>query len=51
MNSDRVSEIYGLREVGLADGVKEHFYAVSVERKLKHPAVVAIQKGAKTNVN
>lgn len=37
-----VSDIYGLHTVGLANGVKEQFYAVSVERKLKHPAVIAI---------
>ena len=43
---DEVAKIYGLREVGLAAGVKERFYAVSVERKLKHPAVVAIREGA-----
>lgn len=41
-----VTAIYGLREVGVAEGVKERFYAVSVERKLKHPAVVAIRENA-----
>ncbi len=39
-----VTAIYGLRELGIAAGVKEQFYAVSVERKLKHPAVVAIRE-------
>ncbi len=43
---DDVTAIYGLREVGVAEGVKERFYAVSVERKLKHPAVVAIREHA-----
>jgi LysR family transcriptional activator of nhaA len=41
-----VMTLYGLHEVGLVEGVKERFYAVSVERKLKHPAVVAIRKNA-----
>jgi LysR family transcriptional activator of nhaA len=41
-----VTAIYGLREVGMVAGVKERFYAVSVERKLKHPAVVAIRENA-----
>ncbi len=43
---DDVTEIYGLREVGMVTGVKERFYAVSVERKLKHPAVVAIRENS-----
>ncbi|HBJ34191.1 MAG TPA: LysR family transcriptional regulator [Planctomycetaceae bacterium] len=43
---DDVSEIYGMREIGLVTGVKERFYAISVERKLKHPAVVAIRSKA-----
>lgn len=41
-----VAAIYGLKEIGIAEGVKEQFYAVSVERKIKHPAVIAIQKNA-----
>jgi|TARA_R110000868_G_scaffold320720_3_gene581687 LysR family transcriptional activator of nhaA len=43
---DDVMAIYGLRDVGVAEGVKERFYAVSVERKLKHPAVIAIRENA-----
>jgi LysR family transcriptional activator of nhaA len=27
--------------------VRERFYAVSVERRLKHPAVLAISEGAR----
>lgn len=43
---DDVTEIYGLCEVGMAAGLKEQFYAVTTERKLKHPAVVAIRENA-----
>jgi LysR family transcriptional regulator, transcriptional activator of nhaA len=32
----------GLKTVGYVEGVRERFYAISPERKLKHPAVVAI---------
>jgi LysR family transcriptional activator of nhaA len=32
----------GLKAVGHLEGVKERFYAISPERKLKHPAVVNI---------
>ena len=31
----------------MLDGVREQFFAISVERKLKHPAVVAISESAK----
>lgn len=43
---DDVSAIYGLQEVGIVSGVKERFYAVSVERRLEHPAVIAICENA-----
>jgi LysR family transcriptional activator of nhaA len=33
---------YKVRVVGRIDAVRERFYAISVERRLKHPAVVAI---------
>ncbi|HSI05487.1 MAG TPA: transcriptional activator NhaR, partial [Myxococcota bacterium] len=33
---------YGVQIIGQAPEVKERFYAVSVERRLKHPAVVAL---------
>ena len=38
---------YGLRRIGRAVGLRERFYAVSVERKLRHPAVVAISEQAR----
>lgn len=37
----------GLRRVGRVDGVRERFYAISAERKLTHPAVVAICEQAR----
>jgi LysR family transcriptional activator of nhaA len=33
---------YGVREVGRAESVRQQFYAITVERKLRHPAVVAV---------
>lgn len=33
---------YGLLRLGLADGVQSDFYAISVERRIKHPAIAAI---------
>jgi len=38
---------YSLRVVGRIADVKERFYAISVERRLKHPAVVAITAAAR----
>lgn len=38
---------FGVRELGVAAGCREQFYAISVERKLKHPAVVAIAEAAR----
>jgi LysR family transcriptional regulator, transcriptional activator of nhaA len=33
---------FGVEAIGVAAGVQERFYAISVERRLKHPATVAI---------
>lgn len=33
---------YGLRRIGHTEEVRSSFYAISVERRVKHPAVVAI---------
>ncbi len=33
---------YSVRVVGRIDAVRERYYAISVERRLKHPAVVAV---------
>lgn len=38
---------FGVKLVGRVDAVKERFYALSAERKLKHPAVVAICEAAR----
>ncbi len=38
---------YGVRVIGRLGSVRERFYAISVERKVKHPAVVAITEAAR----
>lgn len=38
---------YGVHYVGRLSEVKERFFAMSLERKIKHPAVVAILEGAR----
>jgi LysR family transcriptional activator of nhaA len=38
---------YRVEPVGAPGGVKERFYAISVERRIKHPAIVAITTAAR----
>ena len=38
---------YGVVAIGRAEQVRESFYAVSIERRLKHPAVLAITDAAR----
>ncbi len=38
---------YGLNTIGRIEDVREQYFAISVERKLKHPAVVAISNAAR----
>ncbi|TQK05912.1 LysR family transcriptional regulator [Herbaspirillum sp. SJZ130] len=46
----QVRKQYGLVQIGKTDAVREQFYAISVERKLTHPAVLAIQSAARDNL-
>jgi LysR family transcriptional activator of nhaA len=41
---------FGVRVVGRVDAVKARFYALSAERKLKHPAVLAIREAARSEL-
>jgi LysR family transcriptional activator of nhaA len=41
---------YGVQRVGTLDGVRERFYAISVERRLQNSAVVAISEAARTDL-
>ena len=41
---------HGVAVVGRATGLVERFYAISLEKKLKHPAVVAISDGARRDL-
>jgi LysR family transcriptional regulator, transcriptional activator of nhaA len=45
-----VSRQYGVQVLGRAPEVHERFYAISVERKLKNPAVVAISEAARHEI-
>ena len=41
-----IREHYRVVPIGRIDSVVERFYSISVERKLKHPAVVIISEAA-----
>lgn len=45
-----VTKQYSISLVGRIDEIKERFYAISVERRLKHPAVVAISQAARQSL-
>jgi LysR family transcriptional regulator, transcriptional activator of nhaA len=42
----QLRELYGLHRVGVCDGLDEHYYAISVERRIQHPAVAAVVAAA-----
>ncbi len=48
--ADEVGRQYNLKPLGRITDVTESFYAISVERRLKHPAVLAISEAAKENL-
>ena len=39
-----------VRVIGRSDDVRQQFYALSVEKKIKHPAVVAIRRSAREDI-
>lgn len=41
---------YDVECVGVIEAIHERFYAISSERRLKHPAVVAISQAAKSEL-
>lgn len=47
---DEVARQYNLKPLGRIPEVTERFYAISVERRLKHPAVLAISEAARESL-
>lgn len=47
---EEVTRQYEVEAVGEVEGVTERFYAVSVQRQLKHPGIVAISKAARAEM-
>lgn len=48
--ADMVMRQYDVQQVGHTDDIREQFYAISVQRKLSHPAVLAISRAALSEV-
>ena len=45
-----ICQHYDVRVVGRTDEVRERFYAITIERRMKHPAAVAISDYARTKL-
>src|SRR5687768_3209989 len=45
-----VCRFYGVREIGRTSAVRERYYAISAERRLKHPGVLAITSAARDDL-
>jgi LysR family transcriptional activator of nhaA len=45
-----VRAAFGVERVGSVDGVRERYWALTVERKLRHPAVLAITETARSEL-
>ncbi len=45
---DQFRRQYRFMRIGVAEGVKAEFYAISIERRIKHPAVAAMTEKAGT---
>ncbi len=47
---EEICQQYRVAVVGRIESISEKFYAISIERRLKHPAVVYITESAKANL-
>ena len=47
---DDVVAKYGVRVIGRSEDLKERFYAISAERRIKHPAVSVITEAARSEL-
>ncbi len=45
-----VQRMYDAAIVGRDASIRERFYAITVDKRLKHPAVVAITQAARTHL-
>lgn len=49
--ASEIAKQYGVQIIGNTDEVREQFYAISVERRLTHPAIITITESAREWLN
>jgi LysR family transcriptional activator of nhaA len=47
---EEIEQQYRVRQVGTTEDIAEQYYAISVERRIKHPAVLAITAAARNDL-
>ena len=47
---EEIESRHQLKHVGTIDAVEEHFYAISIERRITHPSVLAITRAARSEL-
>jgi LysR family transcriptional activator of nhaA len=47
---DEIRAQYGVQVIGRAEEVRESFYAITVERRLRHPAIAALAEAARDSL-
>jgi len=48
--ADEIRDQYGAEVIGRADSIVVRYYAISIERRITHPAVLAVSEAAKKSV-
>ena len=48
--ADNILKMYGAKKIGSINEISESYYAISAERKLKHPSVVEITRFARDKI-
>ena len=48
--ADEIASRHQVRHVGTIDAVEENFYAISIERRITHPCVLAITRAARSEL-
>lgn len=48
--AEQTGRLYGVRPIGTAESVRERYFAISAERRVKHPGVLAITEAARHEV-
>jgi LysR family transcriptional activator of nhaA len=48
--ADDIAHQYGVAVLGAAEHVRERFYAISTERRVRHPAVMAVTESARNQL-